>query len=53
MGFLLEFIFFAKGIKAKLNELESECDILVKISLKSEKFLIPPPHCNFPIVNCV
>ena len=23
---------------------------MVMISLKSEKFLIPPPHCNFPIV---
>ena len=24
---------------------------MVKISIKSEKFLIPPPHCNFPIVQ--
>jgi hypothetical protein len=24
---------------------------MVMISLKSEKFLIPSPHCNFPIVH--
>ena len=24
---------------------------MVKISLKSEKFIIPSPHCNFPIVH--
>ena len=26
---------------------------MVKIYLKSEKFLIPPPHCNLCIVHCV
>ena len=26
---------------------------MVMISLKSEKFLFPSPHCNFPIVKCV
>ena len=26
---------------------------MVMISLKSEKFLFPSPHCNFPIVHCM
>ena len=46
---------FTKEIQAKLNDLESESDIFLKMvmnSLKSEEFLFSSPHCNFPIVQC-
>ena len=46
------FPIFTKGIRAKLNELESESDTLAQNGLESAKFLIPVPHYNFCIVQC-
>ena len=43
---------FTKGIRAKLNESESEGDTVSQNGLESAKFLIPVPHYNFCIVHC-
>ena len=42
---------FTKGIRAKLNESESESDTVSQNGLESAKFLIPVPHYNFCIVQ--
>ena len=39
-----------KGIKAKLNEIESESDIF---PLETKKMNYYIPHYNFPIVYCI
>ena len=49
--FLQFFLVFTKGIRAKLNELESESDTLAQNGLESAKFIIPVPHYNFCIVQ--